>query len=99
MTIQDIAPDLAQGLGYGTVTGALVSGVLPGGPAQRAGIVAGDIVMSVDGQPVRNSTSLRNLVGLTPVGSTINLQVWRNGAETEVPVKVEQSVQTRWRQH
>lgn len=70
------------------IAGAVVTDVAHGSPAEQAGIQKGDIVIAVDGRPIRSATQLRNSVGLTPVGGRIKLTLAHNGAEHTVSVEV-----------
>ena len=79
--IQDVDEDLAEALGLDGVKGALISGV-PDGPAKDAGILAGDVILTFDGQEVQDTRSLVALVGATEVGKTVRVTVFREG-ETE----------------
>ena len=90
VSIQDASPELAARLGLGRRGGALVSAVLPGGPAEAAGLAAGDLIVAVGGQPVDDATRLRHLVARAPVGAPLELRVVRDGVErTVAPVIVE----------
>jgi serine protease Do len=70
---------LKEGPSRGVANGAVVAEVLPGSPAERAGIRKGDMVVAVDDLPVRSATQLRNHIGLTPVGRTVRLTMERRG--------------------
>jgi bifunctional DNase/RNase len=78
LTVQELDPDLAESLGAAGVAGVLVSSVLVGGPAGRAGVVRGDIVRSIDGRPVPNLAAYREATG----PGVKSLTVWRDGKET-----------------
>jgi serine protease DegQ len=58
-------------------------------PAQRAGLAAGDVILSVDGDPVHGAADLRNRVGLTPVGHKIQLTLLRDKASRTLDVVIE----------
>ncbi len=88
IAIQDITPDLAQALNVKKPEGAAVVDVQKGSPAAAAGLQRGDVVVAVDGAPVRSATELRNRIGLTPVGKTVELTVERGGQSHTVPVTV-----------
>lgn len=77
--VQDLTPDIADALNEHGIKGALVTEVSPGSPAAKAGLQSKDIVISIDGKSIQNGAQLRNIVGLTRVGTTITLKVLRNG--------------------
>jgi Do/DeqQ family serine protease len=85
---QDLTPELAKALGLKIERGALVSRVLPGSPAARAGLKAEDVIVEANGKPIKDMLELRNLVGLLRVGDKVDLKVLRNGATREVTVTV-----------
>jgi serine protease Do len=72
----------------GTVSGALVSEVADDTPAERAGLRKGDIVVAINGAPVRSAAHLRNKVGLTPVGQILELTVERAGTRRTLSVQI-----------
>jgi Do/DeqQ family serine protease len=79
VAVQPITGDLAASLGLGRVSGALVSNVEDGGPAARAGLQRGDVILAVNGHEVADSNALRNEVaGMTP-GSHASIAVLRDG--------------------
>lgn len=79
--IQDVTPALAEALQLGVLSGAIVSQVEPGSPAEQAGVEVGDVITAVNGEPVETSTALRNAIGLMRLGETVTLTLVR-GAET-----------------
>ena len=89
--IQDLTPDLAQAMNTSHTTGAVIRRVDPGSPADRAGLRNGDVVVAVNGSPVRSGTQLRNTIGLSRIGDEISLTLDRRGGEHIVGVKVEQA--------
>ncbi len=88
VTIQSLDQSLADSFGLSSPTGALVSGVEPGGPAAKAGLEAGDVILAVNGQPVDTSNALPPLVADLAPGETAKLKVWRQGREREIKVQV-----------
>jgi serine protease DegQ len=86
--IQDLTPDLAQALGIPTAGGAVIASVSAGSAAEEAGLVAGDVVVAVDDKPVTSSSSLRNIIGLTRIGTEVTLHIWREGEESEVTATI-----------
>ena len=95
VSMQDINPALAEAfdLDLGHERGAIVTKVLEGSAADKAGLVAGDIVVSVDGKQVKHAADLRNRVGLLPIGEKIKFKVLRNGKESDVVVTVTEKAQ------
>lgn len=86
--IQDVTPELAEALELGTAEGAVITQVQPGSAAEDGGLMAGDIITAVDGKRISNSTDLRNRIGLTPVGETVDVSVFRDGKRRTIEVEV-----------
>ncbi len=86
VAIQDVTPDLAQNLGLSINRGALVSRVEAGSPADKAGIKAGDVVVSMNGADIEGSASLRNRVGMMPPDTKLKLAIIRDGEQRDVDV-------------
>ena len=86
--LQDIDEGVAAALGIERNRGELIRTVTAGGPAERAGIEQGDVVVSVAGQPVTPDQTLAYLVAQQPVGSRVPLEVLRNGQRRTVTVTV-----------
>lgn len=84
--VQELTRELARSFGLEQPRGALVAMVEPGGPADKAGIRPGDIVLALNGQPVEGSADLARFVARTKPGTTVTADVWRKGQR--VPVKV-----------
>ncbi|HEY9567956.1 MAG TPA: DegQ family serine endoprotease [Thalassobaculum sp.] len=76
---QTVTTDLAQGLGLDRPIGALIGDVYPGGPAARAGLRTGDVVVEIDEREVSDAGALRYRIGTREPGETITLQALRNG--------------------
>ncbi|MGD9615026.1 MAG: Do family serine endopeptidase [Alphaproteobacteria bacterium] len=89
VAIQDLTPDLAQAMSTSHTTGAVIARVEPDSPAERAGLRSGDLVVSANGVPVRSGTQLRNVIGLSGVGSAVDLRIDRKGSEYSVAVNIE----------
>jgi serine protease Do len=68
--------------------GALIADVSRGSPAEQAGLQKGDVVVAVDGAPIRSAAQLRNKIGLTPVGNRVEFAIERNGVAHTVSVDV-----------
>lgn len=88
--IQQITPQIRDKLGLTTETGALVSQVTPGGPAEKAGIRRGDVIVSFDGQPIKEMNDLPFLVAKTEVGKRVPVVVVRKGERKTFQVTIGQ---------
>ncbi len=77
--IQQVTEEIAQGMGLPNSQGALVADVTRGGPAQKAGLQNGDVVISFDNKPIGDSKLLPRVVAATPIGKTVNIDVLRKG--------------------
>ncbi len=86
--IQDVTRQLAESFGMDRPHGALVAKVIPGGPAEKAGIQIGDIIVEFNGQVVETSGELPPRVGLTPVDEQAKLKVIRQGEKLDMTVKI-----------
>ena len=86
--IQGVTDEIAESLGLDKARGALVASVTEKGPAQVAGIQAGDVVLSFDGRLVGDMKRLPRLVAETPVDKTVPVTIWRKREETTVQVKI-----------
>jgi serine protease Do len=84
--IQQITPEIAQGLGLKGVKGVLVSDVTPGGPADKAGIKRGDIIVGFNGKGVSEVTELTSMVAQMAPGSKVDVKILRNGKESDFNV-------------
>jgi len=80
--IQTVTDDIAESLGMAEAEGALVASVTPEGPAAAAGLEAGDVILSFNGEPIEEMRELPRVVAETEVGSTVPVEVFRRG-ETE----------------
>ncbi len=88
VTIQQVSKELAGSFGLDRPRGALVSGVEKGGPGEAAGLKPGDVILSVDGQAVEQSMDLPRMIGERRPGSSVALEVWRDGKARRVDVKL-----------
>jgi Do/DeqQ family serine protease len=84
VSMYTVTPDIAHSLGLPSVVGALVSQVVEGSPADRAGIRTGDVITSVNSQPVKSNSELRNTIGLLRVGDKVEIGLLRDGKPLRV---------------
>jgi serine protease Do len=80
--IQQVTPEIAESFGLPKAEGALVASVSANGPAARAGLAQGDIILSVNGRDISRMRELPLVVAETPIGETAAVKVWRRNAET-----------------
>lgn len=88
VTIQEVTKDVAESLNLKQTAGALVGSVERGGPAEKAGIEAGDVIVKVDGRDVRSSNDLPRIITAIRPGTKITLTVWRKNANKDIAVTV-----------
>jgi Do/DeqQ family serine protease len=86
--IQDMTPELAEALGLDIIQGAVVASVEAGTPAARAGLAAGDVIVSVDGTDVEGAADLRHMIGLQRPGAEVEIGLLRDGARQEIRVRL-----------
>jgi serine protease Do len=79
VTIQNLTPELSKEFGLKKTTGALVTDIFNDSPADKAGLMRGDVIIEVDGKKIKNVESLRNMVSQSKVGKKITIRVLRNG--------------------
>jgi serine protease Do len=88
VSIQDVTAPMAKSFRLTDTHGALVAAVSPGSPAAAAGVQQGDVIREIDGQPVDDSSQLRLRVSMMQPGSTIRLNLLRDGTEKTVSLKL-----------
>jgi len=86
--ITEVSRETAESFGLARPMGALVNSVEKGGPAEKAGVEAGDIVLKADGREVRTSSELPRIVTMIKPGNKVMLTIWRKGAQKDVAVTV-----------
>ena len=86
--IAPVTKEVAESIGLGKPAGALVQNAEAGGPADKAGIEAGDIITKVDGKTVEKSGDLPRMIGNTKPGTKITVQVFRRGSTKDIGVTV-----------
>ena len=88
VTISDLLPGLAEGLGVDVARGAVIGEVVEGSAADRAGLQPGDVIIEFDGDDVDGSADLRNKVGLIRAGTTVDMTYIRDGEPHEISVTI-----------
>jgi len=101
VTIQEVSKEAAEAFGLKAPMGALVNSVEKGGPAEKGGLEAGDIILKADNRDVKNSNDLPRIITAVAPGKPVKLTVWRKGAQRDLTVTVaelkEDQVQARTR--
>lgn len=87
--LQELTYEIASSFGMKETKGALVAGVQRGGPADKAGLRPGDVITSLNDQPVNTTADLARLVGGTRPGTTVGLQYWRDGKVNSAKIEVD----------
>jgi serine protease Do len=88
VVIQEVTKELAESFGLLKASGALVNSVEKGGPAEKAGIEASDVILKFDGKNVASSADLPRIVAQSRPGSKVTAQIWRKGAARDVAITV-----------
>jgi len=86
--IQTVTEEIADALGMKESGGALVAGVIPGGPAEKAKLKDGDVIVEFDGKPITQMRRLPRLVADTEVGRSVPVKIWREGRVMTLEVEV-----------
>jgi len=86
--VQSVTEEIAESLGMDEARGAMVASVTSEGPAEDAGIETGDIILSVDNKDVPEMRVLPRIIAETPINSTVDITLWRDGKEQTVAVKI-----------
>jgi serine protease Do len=88
VSVQNVTPDLAKSFGLQLPRGALVADVVKGGPADKAGLKRGDVILDYQGREVPDSSMLRNDVANTAPGKEVTVTIWRNKKKEELKLEV-----------
>ncbi|SMQ61192.1 serine protease Do [Devosia lucknowensis] len=94
VSIQDVSKDIADSVGLPSARGAIVREPTEDGPAGAAGVKSGDIITKVDGDDISDALDLSRTIASKAPDSTVELTIWRDGAETTVSVKLQQLDET-----
>ncbi len=86
--IQQVTPDVAEGFGLHEPSGALVAGVTDNGPADKATMHNGDIILKFNGEDVKDMHSLPRIVAETAIGKQVPVVIWRDGKQQTLPTTV-----------
>lgn len=86
--IQRINLEIAEGLGLEEATGALIAQVDPDGPAGRAGIEPGDVILSFDGKTIPQVRALQRVVADTEINSVVNVEIWRDRSKQTIRLRI-----------
>lgn len=86
--IQTVTDEIAETMGLKSTAGALVASIIDKGPAEKAAIHAGDIILEFDGKPIDNMRRLPRLVAETEVGREVPVKIWRNNKELTLRVMI-----------
>ena len=96
--IQEVTKEIADSLGLKNVEGALISSAATDGPANKAGILAGDVILEFNNIKVENYRRLQKIVAETPIGKNVDVKIWRNKQIITRNIKVarlEETVESR----
>jgi serine protease Do len=88
VTIQELTPELAQKFGLKSSQGVLVSDVVKGSPAQKAGIVRGDVILEFNSRKINDVGALRNIVAQTRIGASVPVKLLRADKEVTLTVTI-----------
>jgi serine protease Do len=91
--IQQVSDDIAQSVGLTKPQGALIAGLTGGGPAAKAGLQNGDVVLNFDGKPVPDNRALPRMVADAQIGKTYNMEVLRKGQHKVLPITIQKLVE------
>jgi serine protease Do len=88
VNIQDVNQALANSFGMPKPQGALISRVEPGGPADKAGLKSGDVILGINGEEITQLSQLPSRIAAIAPGTTARLQVWRDGGQRDIDVQI-----------
>lgn len=88
VTTQDLTPDLVKAFHLQNKHGAAISRIESNSPAAKAGLEPGDIIVSANGRPIKNSHDIRNIVGLMQIGDNVDLEYFRDNEKKQVTATI-----------
>ncbi len=88
VSVQDLTYEQASSLGLSTSKGAVVMEVVKESPAEKAGILAGDVITNYQGTPIADASELRNYVATTKIGQAVEITVWRKGKSVNLNARI-----------
>lgn len=88
VVIQEVTQEIAESLGLGDIAGALISEVQPASPAAESGLRPGDVILELDGKPIRDSRRLSIIVAGTEINKQVKVDLWRNNRKIPVFVRI-----------
>ena len=86
--VQEITPPVAESFKLGSTRGALIAGVLRGGPADKAGVKPGDVMVEIDGKPVADPAAMLNLIAALAPGAAAKTKLKRQGSDVQASITV-----------
>jgi serine protease Do len=95
VVIQEVTKELAESFGLPKAAGALVNSVEKGGPAEKAGIQASDVILKFDNKEIGSSNELPRIVASTRPGAKVSVQVWRKGERKDLQLAVGETPEER----
>jgi len=88
VTTQDLTPELVKAFNLKNIQGAAISRVEANSPAAKAGLEPGDIIVSANGHPIKNSHDIRNIIGMMQIGDKVDLEYFRGNEKRQVTATV-----------
>jgi len=99
VVVQDINADLSSAFGLQTSKGVIVTQVVKGSTADKAGLKQGDIILSIDKHKINSSSELRNAIGLQRIGKPVELEIVRNGSNKTLSGVISEPKQVKFSGH
>lgn len=94
--LQQVTPDIAEATGMPRAQGSIVAWVLPSGPAKKAGLAIGDVVVALNGRAPSDERALLRAIAQTPVGDNVTFRIRRNGQERDIALATEEWPRDQW---